>query len=149
MKKLKLGELFLITYKGKSINVQYFPPMFYCVSTSNHYDDFLRSGGSLGREGDHDVIIPDLVCSKFHLTFTYDIKLQSYTCVDLGSRNGTILNGQRMSNSKQESEALKLDHGSVSGMEPGYVLSNTTVKHRYQICICPIATAMLIPLLGS
>lgn len=71
----------------------------------------------MGREGNHDVIIPDLVCSKFHLKFDYDIKQQFYTCIDLGSRNGTILNGQRMSNSKQESEAIKLDHGSVSLMK--------------------------------
>lgn len=68
----------------------------------------------MGREGKHDVIIPDILCSKYHLKFDYDIKQQSYTCVDLGSRNGTILNGQRMSNSKQESGPTKLDHGSVS-----------------------------------
>lgn len=72
----------------------------------------------MGREGNHDVIIPDILCSKYHLKFDYDIKQQSYTCVDLGSRNGTILNGQRMSNSKQESDPTKLDHGSVSGNNP-------------------------------
>ncbi|XP_055916576.1 angiogenic factor with G patch and FHA domains 1 isoform X3 [Eupeodes corollae] len=70
-------------------------------------------GGTLGREGDHDVIIPDLNVSKFHLKFTYDEKREVYTCVDLGSRNGTILNGKRMSSSKQESDPIDLVHGSV------------------------------------
>ncbi|XP_075168999.1 angiogenic factor with G patch and FHA domains 1 isoform X4 [Haematobia irritans] len=82
---LKVGSLSLITYKG----------------------------GSLGREGSHDVIIPDVNVSKFHLKFTYDTKRGLYKCVDLGSRNGTILNGIRMSGSKTESEAHDLVHGSV------------------------------------
>ncbi|XP_055838661.1 angiogenic factor with G patch and FHA domains 1 isoform X2 [Episyrphus balteatus] len=70
-------------------------------------------GGTLGREGDHDVIIPDLNVSKFHLKFTYDEKREVYTCIDLGSRNGTLLNGKRMSSSKQESDPMDLVHGSV------------------------------------
>lgn len=70
-------------------------------------------GGTLGREGNHDVIIPDLNVSKFHLKFTYNEEREVYTCVDLGSRNGTILNGKRMSSSKQESEPMDLVHGSV------------------------------------
>ncbi|TMW42177.1 hypothetical protein DOY81_012743 [Sarcophaga bullata] len=82
---LKVGTLSLITYKG----------------------------GSLGREGKHDVIIPDVNVSKFHLKFTYDTKKSIYKCVDLGSRNGTVLNGTRMSASKTESESYDLVHGSV------------------------------------
>lgn len=85
VKKLKIGELFLITYKG----------------------------GSLGREGNHDVIIPDLNCSKYHLKFTYDESHSAYKCIDLGSRNGTLLNGKRMSNAKQESESMPLVHGTT------------------------------------
>lgn len=41
--KLKAGELFIITYKG----------------------------GSLGREGSHDVIIPDINVSKVWLCYLY------------------------------------------------------------------------------
>ncbi|KAH8407694.1 hypothetical protein KR222_010871, partial [Zaprionus bogoriensis] len=85
LKELTVGSLHLITYKG----------------------------GSLGREGAHDVIIPDLNVSKCHLSFNYDIKLGVYKCQDLGSRNGTVLNGARMSESKRASEALDLVHGSV------------------------------------
>lgn len=46
---------------------------------------------------------------KFH----YDHKLAIYKCTDLGSRNGTVLNGMRMSASKQASSECKLVHGSV------------------------------------
>lgn len=70
-------------------------------------------GGSLGREGKHDVIIPDINCSKYHLKFVYDEDENGYTCTDLGSRNGTFMNGKRMSNAKQESESMKLAHGAV------------------------------------
>lgn len=33
--------------------------------------------------------------------------------MDLGSRNGTYLNGKRMSNAKQESDAIVVNHGST------------------------------------
>lgn len=81
--KLKVGELFLITYKG----------------------------GTLGREGALDVIIPDINVSKYHLKFTYNDSKSQYDCIDLGSRNGTLLNGKRMSNAKQESEPIAIFHG--------------------------------------
>ncbi|EDV35741.1 uncharacterized protein Dana_GF12318, isoform A [Drosophila ananassae] len=77
---LKVGSLHLITYKG----------------------------GSLGREGSHDVIIPDVNVSKCHLKFHYENKLAIYKIHDVGSRNGTILNGSKMS-----SAPMDLVHGSV------------------------------------
>lgn len=102
--KLKVGNLFLVTFKG----------------------------GSLGREGNHDVLIPDINISKVsfinffrkinfyeikyfqhHLTISYDRKKKRYQCVDLGSKNGTILNGARMSASQQESKTIGIPHGSV------------------------------------
>lgn len=67
----------------------------------------------MGREGTHDVIIPDINCSKYHLKFEYDATRCYYTCIDLGSRNGTLMNGKRMSNAKQESDPMKLLHGTV------------------------------------
>lgn len=67
----------------------------------------------MGREGKHDVIIPDINCSKYHLKFVYDENHSGYTCIDLGSRNGTFMNGKRMSNAKQESEPMELAHGAV------------------------------------
>lgn len=74
---------------------------------------FQLSGGTLGREGQHDVIIPDINCSKFHLRFSYDESKSVYSCTDLGSRNGTLLNGKRMSSAQQESDAQPLVHGAI------------------------------------
>lgn len=84
LEKLKVGTLFLVTCKG----------------------------GSLGREGEHDVVIPDINVSKCHLRFTYDETIASYKCQDPGSRNGTILNGKRMAGG-QQSQPLEIPHGSV------------------------------------
>ncbi|KAH8238707.1 hypothetical protein KR038_006855 [Drosophila bunnanda] len=80
METLKVGSLHLITFKG----------------------------GTLGREGAHDVIIPDVNVSKTHLKFHYETKSGIYKCLDLGSRNGTILNGSPMAG-----DAMDLVHGSV------------------------------------
>ncbi|KAJ8924356.1 hypothetical protein NQ315_007152 [Exocentrus adspersus] len=69
-------------------------------------------GGSLGREGNHSIVIPDLNTSKHHLKFVFDKDKGQYLGIDVGSRNGTLLNNQRMSPSKQESEARIIKHGS-------------------------------------
>lgn len=48
---------------------------------------------------------------QYHLKFTYNDEKSGYECVDLGSRNGTLLNGKRISNAKQESEPVLIIHG--------------------------------------
>ncbi|CAO1360731.1 unnamed protein product [Diamesa serratosioi] len=84
--KIDVGKLFLVTYKG----------------------------GSLGREGTHDVLIPDINISKTHLKFRYNHKRSMYQCIDMGSKNGTILNGIQISTMKQEeSEPNNLEHESI------------------------------------
>ncbi|KMR04573.1 angiogenic factor with g patch and fha domains 1 [Lasius niger] len=83
--KLKVGCLFLVTYIG----------------------------GSLGREGDHSVLISDINVSKYHARFIYDETKKQYHIIDSGSRNGTFLNGKRLSVAKQESEAHEITHGSI------------------------------------
>lgn len=107
-------------------------------------------GGSLGREGDHSILIPDINVSKHHIRFTFDEDKGNFLVTDMGSRNGTILNGKRMSSSKQESEALEVVHGSSiqigstvllchvhSGhqtcghCEPGLIQTNEQGKHNY------------------
>ncbi|XP_055628323.1 angiogenic factor with G patch and FHA domains 1 [Toxorhynchites rutilus septentrionalis] len=85
LEALKQGSLFIVTCKG----------------------------GSLGREGNHDVIIPDINVSKYHLKFAYHERSGLYQVVDLGSRNGTMLNGVRMSPTMQESDPFNVIHGSV------------------------------------
>ncbi|XP_076547427.1 angiogenic factor with G patch and FHA domains 1 isoform X2 [Osmia lignaria lignaria] len=83
--KLKIGNLFLVAY----------------------------TGGSIGREGDHSVVIPDINVSKHHARFVYNEEKKMYEIIDLGSRNGTFLNGKRLSVAKQESESHEVSHGSI------------------------------------
>ncbi|XP_063982347.1 angiogenic factor with G patch and FHA domains 1 isoform X2 [Diachasmimorpha longicaudata] len=85
LQKLKVGSLFIVTY----------------------------TGGSMGREGDHAVVIPDINISKHHAKFQYDENKKHYEIVDLGSRNGTLLDGKRLSVAKQESEPFEISHGSI------------------------------------
>lgn len=85
LKLLKKGSLFLVTYKG----------------------------GSLGREGSHDVLIPDINISKQHLKFFYNHKKNYYECQDVGSRNGTLVNGEKLSESQKESARVPLLHDDV------------------------------------
>ncbi|XP_044744672.1 angiogenic factor with G patch and FHA domains 1 isoform X1 [Coccinella septempunctata] len=69
-------------------------------------------GGSIGREGKHSIVIADINISKHHLNILYNKDSNMFQAVDMGSRNGTLLNGVRMSTSKQESEHLDVVHGS-------------------------------------
>ncbi|XP_066157411.1 angiogenic factor with G patch and FHA domains 1 isoform X1 [Euwallacea fornicatus] len=70
-------------------------------------------GGTVGREGAaHSICLPDINVSKHHLRISYDSDSSKYLVVDLGSRNGTLLNGKRISSSKQESEPTEVPHGS-------------------------------------
>lgn len=83
--KCDVGKLFVVTFKG----------------------------GSLGREGNHEVLIPDMNISKTHLKFTYNHKKSVYEVVDR-SRNGTLIDGVQMSSLTQEDSAPSaLEHGSV------------------------------------
>lgn len=51
--------------------------------------------------------------SQHHARFQYDEDKKQYFIVDSGSRNGTILNGKRLSVAKQESDPCEVAHGSV------------------------------------
>ena len=46
-------------------------------------------GGSIGNKGPHEVLLPDMGCSKHHARISY--KEGKYFLRDLGSRNGTWL----------------------------------------------------------
>ncbi|XP_004933483.1 angiogenic factor with G patch and FHA domains 1 isoform X1 [Bombyx mori] len=84
--KLKIGNLFLIT----------------------------KDGGTIGREGEqHAIVLKDHNVSRNHLDIQYDLARQTYTAVDLGSKNGTILNGIRMSESQVVSKRVDVVHGST------------------------------------
>ncbi|CAH0401288.1 unnamed protein product [Chilo suppressalis] len=84
--KLKVGSLFLVT----------------------------KDGGSIGREGEHHcIVLRDENVSRNHLNITYDMMKRSYVAMDLGSKNGTILNGTRMSESQTVSKSTEIIHGST------------------------------------
>lgn len=83
--KMDVGKLFVVTFKG----------------------------GSLGREGNHDVLIHDLNVSKNHLKFIYNHKKGFYQFTDK-SRNGTLLDGIQTSKlTQEESRPNDLEHGSI------------------------------------
>lgn len=101
---LKEGSLHIVTYKG----------------------------GSLGREGNHSIIIPDINVSKFHAKFTFDEDKGQFFVTDMGSRNGTVLNGKRISSSKQESEAIEVVHG--SSLQVGATVLLCHIHTGHQTC---------------
>jgi len=70
-------------------------------------------GGSIGSRGPHEVLLPDMGCSKHHARVTYRSELGKYFLRDLGSRNGTWVGGKRMSVSKMESGDVEIGHGTL------------------------------------
>jgi hypothetical protein len=54
-----------------------------------------------------------LLSFQHHVKFTFDEALGKYYVTDLGSRNGTCLNGKRLSVAKQESSPHEVMHGST------------------------------------
>ncbi|XP_057333360.1 angiogenic factor with G patch and FHA domains 1 [Microplitis mediator] len=102
LQQLKLGSLFIITF----------------------------TGGSLGREGNgHLVLIPDINISKHHARFQYNTSRKRYEIIDLGSRNGTYVNGKRLSVAKQESEPVEIAHGSIVQIASTKLLCHVHTGH--------------------
>ena len=73
------------------------------------------AGGSVGREGSHDVLLTgDPSVSKLHAKISYDDKEAKYFLVDVGSSNGTFIDGKRLTESKQESnKKTEIGHGTL------------------------------------
>lgn len=104
-------------------------------------------GGTVGREGNVSILIPDINVSKTHAEIKFNKDTNSYQIIDLGSQNGTILNGKRISDAKQKSQPVDVVHGSLiqfgstkllchihdgqktcGHCEPGLIQAETTVK---------------------
>lgn len=51
-------------------------------------------GGAVGREGNLEVLLPEPSVSKVHIRISFNG--DTYQVVDVGSRNGTFLNGKRL-----------------------------------------------------
>lgn len=73
-----------------------------------------KDGGTVGREGEqHTILLRDNNVSRTHLDIQFDPSRNSYMAIDLGSKNGTILNGTRMSESQVMSKPKEIVHGST------------------------------------
>ncbi|XP_019873537.2 angiogenic factor with G patch and FHA domains 1-like [Aethina tumida] len=83
--ELKVGTLYVITFEG----------------------------GTLGRKGNHSIIVPDLAVNKRHLKLRFDKETSRYLVTDYGSKNGTFLNGVRLSPPNQRSEPVHILHKST------------------------------------
>nr|CAG4644172.1 EOG090X0AIB [Lepidurus arcticus] len=69
------------------------------------------TGGFIGREKNVAVQLPDINISKLHACLEFDALISAYTVQDLGSRNGTFLTGERLSESFLTSEPVVVEHG--------------------------------------
>lgn len=62
----------------------------------------------------------------------YNEEKRVYEIIDLGSRNGTLLNGNRLSAAKQESEPSEIVHGSILQMNSTKLLCH--IHNGYETC---------------
>jgi len=69
---------------------------------------FTCMGGSVGREGSHVAVFPELLVSKRHATVSFCTG--KYYVLDEGTMNGTYLNKERLSIQKEVSERFELSH---------------------------------------
>ncbi|XP_028829182.1 angiogenic factor with G patch and FHA domains 1 [Denticeps clupeoides] len=105
---------------------------------------------TIGREKDmdHAIRIPEVGVSKAHAEVFFDQDQQCYMLVDLGSQNGTVINGNRILQPKSHSEPYPLTHGdevkigetvlsfhihsgsnTCDGCEPGQVIAHLS-RHK-------------------
>ncbi|KAK8723086.1 hypothetical protein OTU49_011836 [Cherax quadricarinatus] len=104
------------------------------------------NGGTVGRESRNLVQLPDLTISKVHAEISYKSDGPDdhhYFIKDLGSNNGTFVNGVRLSEARETSQEVEIGHGwqlqfgavklkchvhpkrlTCNECEPGLVLSN-------------------------
>ncbi len=66
-------------------------------------------GGTIGREGNHDVLLDDIACSKDHGWINFDESESKYFLTDKSSRNGTFIDGQRLKSNVQR----EIGHGTL------------------------------------
>lgn len=72
------------------------------------------SGGTVGREATNAVHLPDLNVSKLHAEIEYrstGADDHHYFLRDLGSNNGTFVNGVRLSEAREASKEVEVGHG--------------------------------------
>ncbi|XP_066501294.1 angiogenic factor with G patch and FHA domains 1 isoform X2 [Hoplias malabaricus] len=113
---------------------------------------------TIGREKDmdHAIRIPEVGVSKSHAEVYFDQDQQCYMLVDQGSQNGTVINGNRISQPKVRCDPCPLTHGdevklgetvlsfhihsgtdTCDGCEPGQVRAHLS-RHRHEenmVCV--------------
>eukprot|EP00118_Oscarella_pearsei_P001547 m.7726 g.7726 ORF g.7726 m.7726 type:complete len:467 (+) comp19483_c0_seq1:151-1551(+) len=74
---------------------------------------FTVKGGTIGRDKGlgHCFLLPELAVSKTHAKVTLDDTTSEFLIEDLGSQNGTYVNGSRLTESKVEGGSVHLTHG--------------------------------------
>ena len=70
-------------------------------------------GATIGREGNHEILLEDVSISKHHGKIEFDRKTTKYYLRDLGSQNGTFINGKRLSRAKNQINRYEIGHGSL------------------------------------
>ena len=70
-------------------------------------------GATIGREGNHEILLEDVPISKHHGKIEFDRKTTKYYLRDLGSQNGTFIDGKRLSTAKNQSDPNEIGHGSL------------------------------------
>lgn len=70
-------------------------------------------GGTIGRDSSQQILLNELMVSKYHARLTYEPDSMSYHVQDLGSRNGTFVDNVRLSPAMQESSSVRLHHDSL------------------------------------
>ncbi|KAI8366338.1 SMAD/FHA domain-containing protein [Choanephora cucurbitarum] len=70
------------------------------------------NGLSVGRDRSWDcrLRLPEMIVSKYHAMIFWDPKLKQFCLIDNGSQHGTFLNDKRLSEPKQSSLPMPLDH---------------------------------------
>nr|CAG4649552.1 EOG090X0AIB [Scapholeberis mucronata] len=70
------------------------------------------TGGTIGRLPACEVYLEDVNVSKQHAKFGYNQEEKSFTIIDSGSRNGTFMQSERLSATKEISDEFILAHDS-------------------------------------
>ena len=80
-------------------------PVVFEVRKSSSKTNAFAMGITIGRTGNNDVVLEDNSVSRFHAYFQQDAKDSHWKLVDAESKNGSWINGIRMTAGKAEAVA--------------------------------------------
>ena len=106
-KELSIPCIRMIVHASSSAEDHAVPPGTLFIVTCK------PESGTIGRGESNAVILNDVACSKFHAKIQFNDKESKYYLIDIGSQNGTFIDGKRLSQPKQESSPKEVGHGSL------------------------------------